>query len=186
MSDEDLLNAISKDDTGNCLSEFYGRYRHLVLGVCIKYMKDTDDAKDIAMQVFEKLILTDFTEVLNAKAWLYTVARNQCLMALRKKDSTIIRMDLTENKDRMFMESKDSVHPYLNNHAAEKEEELQRLERKIEMLEPKQKICIELFYLKNKCYKEIEEITGYSLNNVKSYIQNGKRNLKLLMIASDE
>lgn len=186
MSDEALLNAISDDDSGNCLSEFFSRYRHLVLGVCIKYMKDTDDAQDITMQVFEKLIDTDFKEVLNAKAWLYTVARNQCLMALRKKDNTVIRIDLSENKDRMFMESQDLMHPILNGHDSDKEAELQKLEKTIDKLDPKQKICIELFYLKNKCYKEIEDITGFSPGNVKSYIQNGKRNLKLLMIASNE
>ena len=62
-----------------------------------------------------------------------------------------------------------------------KEVKLQQLEEGITKLNSEQKICVELFYLQNKSYVEVAEITGYELNQVKSYIQNGKRNLKIYL-----
>jgi RNA polymerase sigma-70 factor (ECF subfamily) len=55
------------------------------------------------------------------------------------------------------------------------------LEKCIETLGDEQKQCVKLFYLQEKCYKEITESTGFDMNKVKSYIQNGKRNLKICM-----
>ena len=51
----------------------------------------------------------------------------------------------------------------------------------LEELNPEQKQCLILFYLEKKSYQEISENTGFSLMQVKSYIQNGKRNLKILL-----
>jgi len=58
---------------------------------------------------------------------------------------------------------------------------LQQLPNAISNLNTEQRLCINLFYLKEKCYEEISMQTGYSLKQVKSYIQNGKRNLKIYL-----
>ncbi len=58
---------------------------------------------------------------------------------------------------------------------------LVKLENCINELGMEQQLCIRHFYLAEKCYKEIVDITGFDINKVKSYIQNGKRNLKLCM-----
>ena len=155
----------------------YKRYSHLVLGLSLKYLKDEDEAKDAVMQVFEKL-LSDLLKfnIEYFKSWLYTFSKNHCLMIIRTKQSKLKKeIDIQIHAD-SFMETESSLHP---NSAAEKEKQYTQLEKAIEELSLDQKKCIELFYLKEKSYNEIVEITGYSMNEVKSFIQNGKRNLKL-------
>lgn len=166
------------------VGELYKRYAHLVFGVCIKYLKDTDESKDAVMAVFEKL-MNDLNKykIDNFKSWLHTTAKNHCLMHLRSsKANSMVRSD--EIKDFNFsMESGYELH-----HTAEIEKEatLNKLESAVKELKEGQRICIELFYLQQKCYQEVSEITGFSMNEVKSFIQNGKRNLKIMLESSNE
>jgi RNA polymerase sigma-70 factor (ECF subfamily) len=93
-------------------------------------------------------------------------------MELRKKRTTIDISKITENTDEFIMESSLEMNPleeHLNNN---------KLKKCLEELSNEQKRCIELFYYKEKCYKEISDITNYDIKKVKSYMQNGKRNLK--------
>ena len=150
----------------------------MVYGVCLKYLKDRDDAKDGVMQLYEKL-----TEILKThdvqyfKSWLYVTARNQCLMQLRSKKGKF-----TEEISSTLMETASEVHL---EDGVELESNLGKLDQCIEKLNPEQKICVRLFFLEQKCYKEITNITGFDLNKVKSFIQNGKRNLKICMEQND-
>ena len=149
------------------LGQLYAPHMHLVFGVCLKYLKNKARSEDAVMQIFEKLV-TDLRkhEVLNFKSWLYVTARNYCLMELRKnagKENISI-----ENMEFTLVE-----HPNDNNTLDE-----EYLEECIGTLKDEQKKCVELFYLKEKCYIDIAELTSYELKKVKSYIQNGKRNLK--------
>ncbi|MGZ4037556.1 MAG: RNA polymerase sigma factor, partial [Bacteroidia bacterium] len=109
-------------------------------------------------------------------SWLYTFSKNACLMELRKKQSQLKKdIELQENNI-LFMDSADAAHP---NSAEEKEQTILKLETALKSINKEQRQCIELFYYRNKSYAQIVEITGFSANEVKSYIQNGKRNLKL-------
>ena len=148
---------------------------YLIFGLCLKYLKDTAKSEDAVMQIFESLIKKlRVHKVDNFKSWLYTVARNHCLMQLRSEGKS-----KEVPFDESFMENDQLAHPDVNQH--EKEAKLQRMEECIDQLNEEQRICIRLFYLEEKCYKDITEITSFSLNQVKSYIQNGKRNLKNCM-----
>lgn len=157
----------------------FKRYKHLVYGVCRKYLKDDDESKDAVMQIFEKL-LTDLKkhEIGNFKAWLHTVSKNHCLMIIRKNKSRGYQSSATTEDSIDVVEMNALWHP---DHSVEKENTLQQLEVAIQQLNDEQKKCIELFYLEEKSYQQVSEITGYSLLQVKSFIQNGKRNLKILM-----
>ena len=157
----------------------YARYMHLVYGVCLKYLKDEEAGKDAVMQIFEQLIgKLKIHEVSNFKSWLYTLSRNYCLMELRSSGKNeFVSMD--EN----FMEKDAFVHLDIDD---TRESKLTAMERCIEKLPPEQKETIQLFYLEQKCYKDIADITGYDLNKVKSYIQNGKRNLKICIENNSE
>ena len=162
----------------------YKRYAHLVLGLSIKYLKDQDEAKDAVMHIFEKL-MSDLLkhEVQYFKSWLYTFSKNHCLMILRGKQSKLKKeIDIQIHAD-SFMETESGMH---QNKAAEKEVQYTQLEKAIEELNEDQRKCIELFYLKEKSYNEIVAITGYSINEVKSFIQNGKRNLKIKLEKNSE
>ena len=146
----------------------------LLYGVCFKYLKDSETAKDAVMQIFEELVQKlNKHEVDNFKSWLYTLAKNYCLMQLR----TPKNMKTVEFKADI-MQSEEEVHL---NGIMSKEENFYKLERCMQTLSAEQKITVELFYLQNKCYKEIADSTGIEWNKVRSYIQNGRRNLKICM-----
>jgi RNA polymerase sigma-70 factor (ECF subfamily) len=176
-SDNDLITAYCKGNDNVFLGILYKRYAHLVLGLCIKYLKNEEEARDMVMNIFEKLS-TDLKKhkIEFFKSWLYTYSKNFCLMELRKKQSKLKKdIELQENA-MLFMDSTGELHP---NSANEKENTILQLEMALKELNKEQKLCLELFYYKNKSYNEIVDITGFSANEVKSYIQNGKRNLKL-------
>lgn len=162
----------------------YKRYSHLVLGLSLKYLKDKDEAKDAVMQIFEKL-LADLLKhkVEFFKSWLYSFSKNHCLMIIRTKQSRLKKeIDLQVHAD-SFMETESGLH--LNN-GQEKEKQYESLEKAINELNDDQRKCIDLFYLKNRSYNEIVDITGFTLNEVKSFIQNGKRNLKIKLEKNSE
>lgn len=177
-TDEELLSRFRETGNNFFIGELYKRYTHLVLGLCIKYLKDEEAAKDMVMNIFEKLLTRlKEEEIQFFKSWLYIVAKNECLMYLRKQESAA-HINLDEKKFSAVMESGELSHL---NSEPDKEEILKALENGITMLNEGQKICIELFYLKEKSYQEVADETGFTLNEVKSHIQNGKRNLKNIL-----
>lgn len=174
-TDKELVAAFKQSGDTNYLSTLYQRYMDLVFGVCLKYFKDAERCKDAVMDIYEELnTKLKQHEVDNFKGWLHVVARNYCLMQLRSPRN----MKTTEfNAD--FMQSAENTH--LNGEVLEKESNFVKLEQCLDTLTEEQKQSVRLFYLENKCYNEIAEITGYDWNKVRSYIQNGRRNLKLCM-----
>ena len=175
-TDNDLINEYVQKDDNFFVGILYERYGHLVLGLSIKYLKNKDEAQDAVIQIFSNL-LSDLKKhkIQYFKSWLYVYSKNFCLMELRKRQSLLKKeLELKENVHLVMDFSSDE-------HLKEKEAQIVIMEQAIELLNDEQKTCIELFYLKNKSYVEIEELTGFTNNEVKSYIQNGKRNLKLKM-----
>ena len=176
LPDEELLTSYLGSGDKVYIGILYNRYGHLVLGLCIKYLKNKDDAQDAVIQIFSNLI-TDLKKhrVTFFKSWLYVYSKNFCLMELRKRQSALKKdIELRDNYD-LFVESVDPEH--LN----EKEKQITLLENAIGELNEEQKKCVTLFYLENKSYNEITGMTGFSLKEVKSHLQNGKRNLKIRM-----
>lgn len=175
FKDYDDLSLIAQyKKTGNLetLGLLYNRYMHLVYGVCLNYLKDEEASKDAVMQIFEELVLKlKVHEVQNFKSWLHVLTRNHCLMALRK-----LAKNNTVSIDDVFVENEEFVHLDIED---TKEKQLTVMEKCMEALPAEQKISVELFYLQEKCYKDVAEITGFEMVKVKSYIQNGKRNLKI-------
>lgn len=173
-TDSELIAQYKHTGESEWLGVLYTRYTAMVYGVCLKYLKDRDEAKDAVMQLYEKLSgVLKTHEVQHFKSWLYVTARNQCLMQLRSRKGKF-----TEEISPFLMETASEMHL---EDGAEVETNLGKLEECIEKLNPEQKICVRLFYLEEKCYKDIAQVTGYDLNQVKSFIQNGKRNLKICM-----
>jgi len=175
-TDAELIRLYQKSEDLSYLADLFNRYIHLVYGTSLKYLKDEDDSKDAVMEVFEKLTVTlQESDVKNFGSWLYVIVKNHCLMILRsqkRKETHLENMELSY-----------SLH---HNDETNIEEDLKALEIAMAQLPLEQNRCIDLFFLQQKCYKEISQITGYELIKVKSYIQNGKRNLKKIMEKSDE
>jgi len=177
--DPDLIASYKRTGDKCFVGELYKKYAHLVYAVCLKYMKDEDESKDAVMQIFEKLFedLKKYN-VGNFKSWLHSTARNHCLMKLRQEQSLLLKSEEMKKDFPVIMESDYSLH--LDNRNGD-ETNLFYLNEGLKSLNEEQKTCVELFYLQGKCYQEVAEITGYSMNQVKSYIQNGKRNLKIFI-----
>ena len=174
LSDQELIQRYKGSGELTIIGELYNRYMTLVYGVCLKYLKDREESKDAVMQIFEKL-LSSLREhdIANFKGWLYMTSRNHCLMQLRAQKGK----NFQEIRE-VFMETGAGLHL---EDDTEMESNLSKLENCIEQLVAEQKSCIRLFYIQQKCYKEIVALTGFDDKKVKSYIQNGKRNLKICM-----
>ena len=178
-SDDSLLAKYMSNYDLQALGELYARHSEMVYYVCLRYFKEEEKSKDGVMQLFEQLIeKIKKQEIQNFPKWLYVVTKNYCLMQLRSSKNNI-KISTDE-----FVEFSKHLHP--QERYDEKEERLSRLENCIEKLPEKQRVSIDLFFINQKCYKEVVEITGFSMNDVKSYIQNGKRNLKNCIEKADE
>ena len=174
MTDQELLDRWYSDRNNEWLGVLLQRYTLLLLGVCMKYVKQDEEAKDCVQQIFVKII-TELPKykVEYFKSWIYTIARNHCLMKLRDQHGRPAVLSDT-------MLAAWDEDPGKNRHL-EKDQLLELMGQSLEELGKEQKLCVTLFYLEKKSYQEIADITQFNLLQVKSYIQNGKRNLKLLM-----
>ena len=172
-SDEYLVIKYREDGDMDTLGALYNRYMDLVYGVSLKYFKNPEQAQDAVINIFEELVskLKKY-DVLNFKSWLYQLTKNHCLMKLRSKKGTVISLE------------DNIMHLSENNHHEDiqaKEGQFIIMEECMEQLPAEQKEAVKLFYLNEKCYKEIAEMRKLEINKVRSFIQNGRRNLKLCM-----
>lgn len=174
-TDSELINRFRHIDDTAAFEELCHRYCHLVFGVCQKYLQNEDDSKDAVLEIFTKLT-TDLKnhEIKNFRGWLYSVTKNFCLMKQRQKKKMSFVSENFDNIREDFVEF-DDADTLIN------EQKEDKLYHALGQLNDSQQRCIRLFYLEEKSYREIVEITGFDLKQVKSYIQNGKRNLRNLM-----
>ncbi|MFZ4548417.1 MAG: RNA polymerase sigma factor [Bacteroidales bacterium] len=182
LSDEQLVNRYAQTHDLEIIGILYERYTHLLFTVSYKYLSNDADAEDMVMLVFERLFeLLKKTEINNFKNWIYTITKNECLMLIRRRK--LNEQIKEENLKKLDSDIMESVEP--DHLSVDGEHRIRYLEKAINTLSPEQKQCIELFYLNDKTYHEVEQITGYTYNEVKSQLQNGKRNLKLMMERMD-
>ena len=173
-TDEQLLYDYKHSGDLKYLGELYARYMQLVYGVCLKYLSDAEVARDATMQIFEELVVkASKHSIENFRGWLYTLAKNHCLMKLRSS-----KKHVTVPFDGSFMQLSQDEHPDVR---IEKESQLQLLERCIEKLKDDQQRVVTMFYLQEKCYNDIVAETSMEWNQVRSLVQNGRRNLKICM-----
>ncbi|MFZ9587123.1 MAG: RNA polymerase sigma factor [Crocinitomicaceae bacterium] len=173
LSDEDIISLYKEKQWSSCIDELYQRYSHLVFGVCLKYVKQIENAEDITLTLFTSLTQKLLQhQVQHFKSWIYVSARNSSLMFLRaNKKSEELMQD-----DHLFDESE-----FLLAEKHQKDELLDNLSAVFDELKEEQKMCIQLFYLEKKSYEEVAQLTHYTLKEVKSHLQNGRRNLKILL-----
>ena len=168
-TDQELLSQYYKNNDNRLLGVLLQRYTLLLLGVCMKYLKNEEAAKDAVQQIFLKVIheLKRYP-VQYFKSWLYMIAKNFCLMKIREKHGR----EPVELSDKFHT----AVDTFSTAELFEKDHTLSLIEEGLNELNEEQKQCITLFYLQKKTYQQVTEATGFNLLQVKSYIQNGKRN----------
>lgn len=182
LSDAELLTLYREEQDLEILGILYKRYMYLVYGVCLKYLKNREDSQDAVMQIFETLVhdISRF-EIRNFRSWLYGVSRNHCLMKLRKDHSERNRYDRMSGE--IFMESTAALHPIDEDNMEDMEAKLKTC---MDQLKEEQRLCVELFYYQQYCYRQIAAELRYDELKVKSCIQNGKRNLKICLESKAE
>jgi RNA polymerase sigma factor (sigma-70 family) len=175
ISDQELLGNFYTTHDAEWLGILLPRYTLLLLGVCMKYLKDEEEAKDCVQQIFLKVI-TELRKykVEYFKSWLYMVAKNHCLMKIRDRHGKI-PVELTERNAQHAEEQADKLSLVQNDQT------IDLMNEALEELSPEQRQCVTLFYLQKKSYQEISDETRFTMMQVKSYIQNGRRNLKLMI-----
>jgi RNA polymerase sigma factor (sigma-70 family) len=185
LPDEELVSLFKETGDNSIVGELYNRYAHLLFGTCMKYLKSESDSKDALMHVFEKLFDSLKTyEIVNFKSWIYSVTKHHCLYLLKKHNEySFEEKDLIWKTPKEFVEFGDdlTLHGRLDN-----ADETKKLNDAIGELKEEQRICIELFYLQEKSYQEVQDITQFSFKEVKSHIQNGKRNLRIMLSNNNE
>ncbi|TYZ11419.1 sigma-70 family RNA polymerase sigma factor [Hymenobacter lutimineralis] len=186
LSDEELLLRYRQYGDVQDLGVLYERHLTAVFAICRRYLRPDEDAQDAVMQLFEQLVdKLQKHEVGNFTAWLHTTVRNHCLMVLRARQRTSPDGGplILHFPDATDMESAASRHLPSDDpdEAASTEARLRHLEHALTELPDGQRQCLEMFYLQQKCYRDIADATGYELSLVKSYLQNGKRNLKRML-----
>jgi RNA polymerase sigma-70 factor (ECF subfamily) len=172
-TDEELLQRYKDTGHSDSLAQLYDRYVMLVYGLCLKYLRDETEAQDAVMQLFEELMSKVLHhEIQVFRTWLYSVARNHCLQLMRSRERA-----LSVEYHSEIMESDEILH--LLDETEEEDERMPALRDCMEKLPENQRVSILRFFAEEMSYADIAEATGYPLKSVKSYIQNGKRNLKI-------
>jgi len=178
LSDDELVNQYKRDGNKNVFAELFKKHVNVVYGTCLFYLQDKDEAQDATMQLFEKLMIeVKNRDILNFKGWLSFVVRNFCISIIRKNKSyqKNIKSYYEFEYELPNIETEEKIY------SVEDDQMIAMMTECLFQLKDKQRICIDLFYLKNKSYQAIATETSFSINEIKSYIQNGKRNLKLLI-----
>ncbi len=177
-SDEELLKHYKQSGNKELFADLFKKHVSVVYGTCLFYLQDKDEAQDATMQLFEKLMLDiNNREIDNFKGWLSFVVRNHCISLIRKNKSQTKNIKSYYEFEYEFpnYEEEEKINSVSDDIL------LENMKECLPKLKENQRICVELFYLKNKSYQDIANETKFSLNEIKSYIQNGKRNLKLLL-----
>jgi RNA polymerase sigma-70 factor (ECF subfamily) len=180
LSDDELVALYKIKSDKELVGVLFKRYTGFIFAVCLKHLRNREESEDAVMQIFEKLFADLHKHnITHFKSWLYTVAKNHCLHIIRNRkkeiNSSNFQLPIVETSINLYHDNEDVLEP-----------RMEALERELCNLVHEQRVCIELFYIKEKSYQEVASITGYSLNQVKSYIQNGKRNLKIILSGYEE
>lgn len=178
ISDEQLLKRYYSDENAEWLGVLLQRYTALLLGVAMKYLKDEYAAKDIVQTVFYKALSEiPKKEIKNIGAWLYQVAKHECFNHFRMQKTML---------DEEVLEQIPHPDDILIANLLKEEEKSLILKSAIEELKIDQKQSIHLFYFEKKSYQQISESMDISIKQVKSNIQNAKRNLKNILESKPE
>lgn len=179
LDDAALIENYKKFDDKLALEELFQRYNHLVFSVCRKYLKNPEESQDAVMDIFAKLVgdLKSY-EIANFKSWLYIVTKNYCRMKMRQSTPEAPALQKYSEIEHLTGENFElEILNRIDERALQRE-----LYLALEQLDEPQRTCIQLFYFDEKSYREIAEITKFGPKQVKSCIQNGKRNLQRILL----
>jgi len=181
-TDEDLLTKFKLKGNQDDLAILYDRYIALIYGICLKYLKNREDAQDACIDIYEKLKESvNRFEIKNFKSWIAKLAVNHCLMFLRANKSKMEKRHDFEKELLSDMENEEQMHPNDVSH----DNRIETMLKVLDDLKEDQRNCIMMFYFHKHSYIEIAQLQQMTEKEVKSHIQNGKRNLKNSIISNE-
>ena len=182
-SDEQLLKAFQKTGEDPYFFTLIARYSHLIYYNCKQYLVDEEDCKDMVMTIVEKVYESvPQASIVYFRSWLYSVIRNHCISYVRSSNRQREQNQAWEQNGLPGDYQVAAFEEADQNYGFSEEAVLEALQE----LDPDQRLCLQLFYFEGKSYKEISQQTSFSLKKVKSYLQNGKRRLKILLESTQQ
>lgn len=182
VKDEVLMAQYRESGNKELVGILFKRYATLLYGLCFKYLRDEAKAEDAVIDIFEILLdkLRE-VEVSYFKSWLYIVARNHVLLLIRRSNrQTVVSLnEMTEKNPDGFMEIADEDTLNIETDSIQIDDSL--VQEAIQSLKPAQQVCIDCFFTKGMSYQQTAQHTGFDIKEVKSHLQNGKRNLKIYL-----
>lgn len=178
FSDAELIACYKNSGDDAYFEELFSRYQDKVLPICFRLLRNKEESRDACMEIFEKArqgLRKDCVDKFNA--WLHILIKNHCYDQLRKRKRRLITSSYTEEELEEILWKKGPAERRHNG--GDHQDELRDVEAALTRLDEPQRLCVEEFYCQGKSYKEIADETGYSSNQVKSYLQNGIRNLRI-------
>ncbi len=182
VSDTELLDRFQRSGGANDLLPLYERHAELIYALALRYLGSPQRAEDAGMEICALLLeKLPKHEVTNFRSWLHTTVRNHCLMQLRKE-----KRDPLQQTDDEFVQSDRLLHLSTANETEEQGEDTRALYHCLKKLKEEQRRCVQLFYLREgESYQSIAEALALNVGQVRSHLQNGRRNLKICLEGQD-
>ena len=166
-TDQQLVAAYLAGE-GRAFDILVTRYLRLVYSVTFYYAKNEAEAEDLSQDVFIKVMrhLKRFDPSMAFKPWLMRIARNHSLDWVKKK-KPFLMADLETEEGEDILDTIVDCAP-LPDELAKRQEALDELDHALGILSPKDRLVIQLRYLKELSFREIAEELGEALDTVKS------------------
>ncbi len=169
QTDEEVIITYKTTGKKSVLAPLFKKYNEKLFGLAYYYLHERESAMDTVMDTFEVVLKTiDNKDITYYKGWLMSICRNLCLKKIRDEKKFD---ELKEISDNSMESDVDRVY---------KDETIEKILEYVPQLKEGQRICIHEFYLLGKSYDEISASQGMTFKEVKSNVQNGKRNLRIM------
>ena len=168
-------------------AELLGRYRGAIYGLCFRMTRKSEDARDLAQEVFIKVfsLLDRYDESYAFSSWIFRIATNHCIDHLRRNRMRFLSIDGQTDKDGEEMEMQLPDKGPSPDRVLERSEAMVRLEEVVADLPPHYRSIILLRHDQDMSYEEIATVLDLPLGTVKARIHRA-RNLITKMLAERE
>jgi RNA polymerase sigma-70 factor (ECF subfamily) len=167
LSDEDIVRRFQETGDKECFAELFVRHRKRVFVACRSFFSDGAAAEDATQETFLRV----YRSLHNYKggdflAWLTRIARNVCVDEWRRRrEKETTDFDIYEFPAPLSIDSSQETHLIA-----------EKVWREMRCLAPAQQRCLEL-KIEGYSYEETATRTGFTIDAVKSHLQNGRRML---------
>jgi RNA polymerase sigma factor (sigma-70 family) len=169
---KDLNHIVKKcqRQDGQAQKQMYEYYKPVLFGICRRYVKNEEDAKDIMVEAFVKIFnhINDFTFEGSFEGWMKKITVNEALMYIRKKKVHYEELDFHQ------MEVAEDVH-YEDDYL---EQDIMKL---MDDLPTGYRTVLNMYAIEGYKHKEIAEVLGISINTSKSQLILARKRMQEIM-----